>query len=72
MSQVMNQIVHVRYNGRSDELQLAALDLPGNANDAQIKQAVANYLDLALHALDHYVVVRTSSAIIVRPEAIYG
>lgn len=72
MAQLMNQTVHVRFAGRSEELTLATLNLTDNASDTQIKRAVARHFDLSPTYLDELVVVRTSNAIIVRPEAIYG
>jgi hypothetical protein len=70
--QLANRAVHVRVNGRSDEIALAALSLQADATDVQIKVAVARHLDLPATALAGHVIVRTSQAIIVRPEAIYG
>ena len=72
MTQLTNHTVHVRIDGRSEELTLAMLDLNDNATNEQIKQALAGHFDLPVHSLDNHVVVRTSQAIIVRPEAIYG
>jgi hypothetical protein len=72
MTQLINQTIHVRFNGRSEELTTTMLRLNSHATDIQIKQAVADYFDLPQHTFDGYVVVRTSNAIIVRPEAIYG
>lgn len=70
--QLMDRAVHVRVGGRSEELKLATLGLPGDATDAQLKVALASYLDLPASSLANHVIVRTSQAIIVRPEAIYG
>lgn len=70
--QLTNRAVHVRIAGRSEELSLAALHLQADATDLQIKDALVCSLDLPAHALAHHVIVRTSQAIIVRPEAIYG
>ena len=72
MTQLANYGVHVRVDGRSEELTLAMLNLQDNATNEQIKQAIVGHLDLPAHSLDTYVVVRTSQAIIVRPETIYG
>lgn len=72
MRQLANHAVHIRVNGRSEELALADLSLQADATDAQIKNAVARHLDLPATSLASYVIVRTSQAIIVRPEAIYG
>lgn len=70
--QLADRIVHVRVSGRSEELPLAALGLPGDVTDVQLKEAVARSLDLPLRDLADHVIVRTSQAIIIRPEAIYG
>lgn len=70
--QLADRIVHVRVAGRSEELSLAALGLQSDAADSQLKEAVARTLDLPASSLAHHVIVRTSQAIIVRPEAIYG
>ena len=70
--QLTHRLVHVRVAGRSEELTLAALNVQADATDAQLKDALACHLDLSPAQLAHHVVVRTSQAIIVRPEAIYG
>ena len=70
--QLADPIVHVRVAGQSEEFNLAALALQSNASDAQLKEAIVRHLDLPARSLAHHVVVRTSQAIIVRPEAIYG
>lgn len=72
MAQLINHTVHVRFDGHSEELTLAMLDLTSNATDAQIRQALTSHFDLPDNYLDSHVLVRTSQAIIVRPEAIYG
>lgn len=70
--QLADRTVHVRVNGRSNELTLSTLKLRADATDGQIKAAVARHLDLPATELAGHVIVRTSQAIIVRPEAIYG
>lgn len=65
-------IVHVRFRGRSAELPCEALGLDLSAADAEIKRAVAGYLDQPVHLFRDHVVVREHEAIILRPEAIYG
>lgn len=72
MAQLMEQMVHARFDGRSEELTMKQLNLAQNADDRQIKRALASYFDLPQRHLDDHVVVRTSQAIIVRPEAVYG
>ncbi len=70
--QLANRVVHVRVEGRSEELNLASLGLAGEPTDEQLKNAVTRHLDLPAASLASHVVVRTSQAIIIRPEAIYG
>jgi hypothetical protein len=70
--QLANRIVHVRVSGRSEEMDLVALGLHNDATDCQLKEAVVRALDLPTSSLADHVIVRTSQAIIVRPEAIYG
>jgi hypothetical protein len=64
--------LHVRFNGRSDELTLGALDLDRGASDEAIKQAVAAHYDRPAGTFANHVVVRYEHAIVLRPEAIYG
>ncbi len=72
MAQLTRGTVHVRVAGRSAELDLAALNLPADATDSQLKGAVVRHLDLPAESLARHTIVRTSQAIIIRPEAIYG
>ena len=72
MTQLINKAVHVRFDGRSEELTLVVLGLNSDATDVQIKRAVVRHFDLPASHLDMHVIVRTDQAIIVRPEAIYG
>ncbi|MEI6042847.1 MAG: hypothetical protein WCS37_00525 [Chloroflexota bacterium] len=65
-------ILHLRFEGRSEELNLDALNLSRDSSDEQIKQAVATHFDRPARNFENYVVVRNHEAIIVRPEAIYG
>ena len=66
-------MVHVRYEGRSYDLAEATLGVGIAMSDAQIKQELAQYFDVASAKLDSYVVDRGPSGdLIVRPEAVYG
>ena len=64
--------LHVRFNGRSEDLDLTMLDLRPEASDAELREALARRYDCAVADLSEYVVVRESKAIIVRPIAFYG
>jgi hypothetical protein len=66
------QMVHVRVDGRSPEFPYALLDIAANASDSQLKQAVAEHLELPVAKLSDHVVERSGQAIVVRPEAVYG
>ena len=76
MTQMMHDIaqptLHLRFNGRSEELSLAALGLTPTASDEQIKAALVARLDCSPAALAGHIIVRHEAAIVVRPEAIYG
>lgn len=67
------QMVHVRVDGRSHEIaDYGLLDIPATASDARLKEAAAAYLDMVPAKLAAHVVVREQTAIIVRPQAVYG
>lgn len=65
-------ILHIRLDGRSEELYFDELNLHSEASDTQIVNAVAERFNISAASLASHVVVRTSRAIILRPEAIYG
>ena len=65
-------LLHVRFGGRSEELDLADLGLNAKASDAQVRAALAKRYDCRVADLNDYVIVREAEAIIVRPVAIYG
>lgn len=64
--------LHVRFNGRSEELDFTALNLLPDAGDDALRAALARRYDCDLRMLDDYVVVREQRAVIVRPIAFYG
>lgn len=65
-------VLHLRFDGRSNEVYLDELELEADSTDSQILRAVEIHFNLPANSLADYVVARTSRAIIVRPEAIYG
>ena len=66
-------MLHVRYNGRSFDMDERALGLKAGMTDEQVKQAVARYLEVGFQRLDDYIVDRRATGdVIVRPEAVYG
>lgn len=66
-------VMHVRFAGRSEDLDLATLGSIGpNASDQAIWSTLASRYDCSAVDLTDYVIVREPQAIIVRPKAIYG
>jgi hypothetical protein len=66
-------MVHVRFDGRSWTVPAAALNVSALSGDAEVKHAVAAYLEIAPARLDLYVVERYETGnITVRPEAVFG
>ena len=64
--------LHVRFNGRSEDLDLAMLELGYDASDTELRVALARRYDCAVDELANYVIAREPQAIIVRPIAFYG
>jgi hypothetical protein len=66
-------VAHVRFEGRSLDVPLAALGVDPQAPDGEVKRAVARHLEVAEVRLHHYVVDRHESGnVTVRPEAVFG
>ena len=66
-------VAHVRFNGRSFDVPLAALNLEAGSGDAMIKRALAGYLEVTPTRLDDYAVDRHPNGnLTVRPEAVFG
>jgi hypothetical protein len=72
MLTLTTQRLHVRFSGRSEELDLADLQLDANASDADLRRALARRYACSPRELDQYQIVREPQAIIVRPVAYYG
>jgi hypothetical protein len=64
--------LHVRFDGRSEDLDLATLGLGHDAGDAELRAALARRYDCRADDLAGYAIVREPQAIIVRPIAFYG
>jgi hypothetical protein len=64
--------LHVRFNGRSEDLDLATLGLGQDAGDTELRAALARRYDCAVGDLAGYVIAREPQAIIIRPIAFYG
>lgn len=66
-------MIHVRFEGRSYDVQENIIGLEKTANDRQLLERLARFFEVDYRRLEFYVVDRRpSGAIIVRPEAVYG
>ena len=51
-------VLHIRFEGRSLDIPLNDLDVGQGSSDAEVKQVVAQYLDVTVDKFRHYVVDR--------------
>ena len=66
-------VAHVRFEGRSLDVPLAALGVDSQSADGEVRRAVARHLEVPEVRLHHYVVDRHESGnLTVRPEAVFG
>ncbi len=66
-------MIHVRYEGRSFDINELSLNVRAGMDDEQIKERIARHLEVGKNKLEFYVVDRTPNGdLIVRPEAVYG
>ena len=65
--------LHVRLDGRSFDIPLSDLDLGTHSSDQEIKNRLANYLDLpSTHLVEHVVDRHRNGNLTLRPNAVYG
>lgn len=66
-------VLHIRFEGRSSDIPLADLDVGTLSSDAQIKEALAGYLNVPEAKFRDYVVDRHETGnLTVRPQAVFG
>jgi len=66
-------VVHVRFEGRSLDVPQGDLDVGAASSDAEVKRALASYLETPEAKLRDYVVDRHETGnMTVRPEAVFG
>ena len=66
-------VLHIRFEGRSFDIPLADLDIGTVSDDAEVKRALATYLNVPERKFRHYVVDRHATGnLTVRPEAVFG
>jgi hypothetical protein len=68
-----NRMIHVRFEGRSQDIAFARLDIGDLSSDQDIRNALARYFDVPERKFVAYVVERhTNGNMTVRPEAVFG
>lgn len=66
-------MLHVRFEGRSYDLDPQLLGPADRRSDEAIKRRLADHFEVAPERFDFYVIDRPhDSQIVVRPEAVYG
>ena len=65
--------LHIRFEGRSQDIPLSDLDIGALSSDEQVRSAVAAFLNVPASKLRLYVVERHANGnLTVRPEAVFG
>jgi len=65
--------LHIRFEGRSFDVPLADLDIGTMSSDADVKRALAGYLNVPQAKFADYVVDRHETGnLTVRPQAVFG
>ncbi len=73
MKLTQSAVLHVRFEGRSFDIPFIDLDVSNGSNDAMIKQALAEYLNVSKAKLRFYTIDRHETGnLTVRPEAVFG
>ncbi len=68
-----DSVLHIRFEGRSFDIPLSDLDVGAMSSDADVKTALAGYLEIAESKLRDYVVDRHETGnLTVRPQAVFG
>ncbi len=71
--QQQQRLVHVRYEGRSWDVPAAELGIYPDGSDAEVREAVARFLEVPVAKLAYYVVERYPNGnITLRPQAVFG
>ena len=70
----LENMLHIRWDGRSRDIALSELELGDNSSDDDIRNAAANYLGIPEQKLRSFSVDRNpdTNALTLRPEAIFG
>ena len=66
--------IHVRFDGRSIDIDLNQLDVGVLSTDNQVRQAVASFLEVPAQKLQAFAIDRNNDTghMTLRPEAVFG
>lgn len=66
--------IHIRYEGRSLDIDLNDLDIGTLSSDTQIRQAVATRLEVSVTKLNNFAIDRNeeNGSLTLRPQAVFG
>lgn len=66
--------IHIRYEGRSLDIDLNDLDVGALSSDTQIRQAVATRLEVSVTKLNNFAIDRNeeNGSLTLRPQAVFG
>jgi hypothetical protein len=70
----LENMLHIRFDGRSYDIELALLDIGDESTDNQIRNAAANHLGIPEQKLRAFAVDRNpeTNSLTLRPEAVFG
>jgi hypothetical protein len=70
----LENMLHIRFDGRSYDIPLAELEIGDNSTEAQIRNAATNWLGIPEQKLRAFAVDRNpqTNSITLRPEAVFG
>ena len=70
---LQQRVLHVRYEGSSWDVPAEQLGIYRNTSDAEVREAVARYLEVPVAKLALYVIERYPNGnITLRPQAVFG
>lgn len=73
MALQVDNLIHIRFDGRSRDIPLGQLDIGNASSDAEIKRAVAGHLEVPEARFRDYVIDRHETGnMTIRPEAVFG
>ena len=69
-----NAQIHIRFEGRSIDIEQNTLDVGLLSTDAEVRQAVANHLGVPMAKMQSFAVDRNQAtgSMTMRPEAVFG